>query len=101
MSQHAILGAVQPDYESSSPPRPLLYLFGRGEDRAFRDDWADTVQALIRHNRSEATLSDVPPCCKRAAPKAGGAPFVFGTYNAGHIWPSGGNAWLIAFFKQP
>ena len=98
---YAILGAVQPDYASDASPRPLMYLFGRGENREFQDDWASTVQALIRHNRSEQVLTDVPPCCKRAAPKAGGAPLVFGTYNAGHIWPDGGNEWLIRFFKQP
>jgi poly(3-hydroxybutyrate) depolymerase len=98
---YAILGAVQPQYVSEAEPRPLMYLFGRGEPREFQDDWASTVQALIRHNRSEQRLTDVPPCCKRAAPQPGGAPLVFGTYNAGHIWPAGGNDWLIAFFQQP
>lgn len=98
---YAILGAVQPGFAAETPPRPLLYLFGRGEPREYQDDWAGTVQALIRHNRAGPQLRDVPPCCKRAAPRAGGAPLVFGTYNAGHIWPAGGNDWLITFFRQP
>ena len=28
-------------------------------------------------------------------------PLVFGTYNAGHIWPGRGNEWLRLFFADP
>jgi len=98
---YAVIGAVQPDYASAASPRPLLYLFGRGEDRRFRDAWEGTVQALIRHQRSSGPLSDVLGCCKLQRPGEGGAPFVFGLYGAGHIWPHEGNAWLKAFFTDP
>jgi hypothetical protein len=36
-------------------------------------------------------------CCNLQQPAADGAPFVFGIYNAGHIWPSQGNEWLKEF----
>lgn len=98
---YAIIGAVQPDYASDAPPRPLLYLFGRGEDREYRDDWEGTIKALVGHQRSAGPLQDVLGCCKLQRAGEGGAPFVFGVYNAGHIWPSEGNAWLKAFFTDP
>jgi dienelactone hydrolase len=96
----AALGAVQPDYASDAPPRPLLYLFGRGEDREYQDDWAGTVEALVRHNRTQGPLRDFLSCCKLQSAGRDGAPLVFGTYNAGHIWPSEGNAWLKQFFQH-
>jgi len=40
----AAIGAVQPAYVNDAAPRPLLYLFGRGEDREYQDDWASTVE---------------------------------------------------------
>ena len=97
----AAIGAVQPEYAPGSEPRPLLYLFGRGEDREYQDDWAQTVEALARHNRTHGALSDFLSCCKLRSAGPGGAPLVFGTYNAGHIWPRDGNAWLIKFFQHP
>jgi len=97
----AAIGAVQPAYANDATPRPLLYLFGRGEDRLYQDDWAKTVEALRRHNRTRGPLADFLGCCKLLSPGPGGAPLVFGTYNAGHIWPAQGNAWLMEFFKRP
>lgn len=92
-----VIGSVMPEFKSDSPPRPVLYLFGRGEDQRFKDDWAGTVQALARHNRTDGPLAKFMSCCHMQSPAEGGAPFVFGTYGAGHIWPSQGNEWLKEF----
>jgi hypothetical protein len=97
-------GAAPPRYRlvvfaANGAPRPLLYLFGRGEDRRHQEAWRGTVAALVRHQRSAGPLVDALGCCKRQAPAEGGAAFVFGLYNAGHIWPRDGNRWLRAFFE--
>ena len=94
----AAIGALQPEYATDAPPKPFMYLFGRREDPKYQGDWAKTVEALSRHNLSEQRATDYLDCCKLLAPKAGGAPLVFGVYNAGHIWPAGGNQWLREFF---
>jgi poly(3-hydroxybutyrate) depolymerase len=91
------IGALQPEYASDAPPKPFMYLFGRREDPKYQGDWAKTVEALTRHNRSEDRAVDFAGCCKLLAPKPGGADLVFGLYNAGHIWPSDGNQWLMEF----
>lgn len=96
---HAVVGSVRPDLVIGAAPRPLLYLFGRGEPREYQDDWRQTVSALVRHQRGSGPLIDWQACCKRQAPAAGGAPLYFGLYNAGHIWPADGNAWLRAFIE--
>jgi poly(3-hydroxybutyrate) depolymerase len=92
------IGALQPEYTSDAPPKPFMYLFGRREDPKYQGDWAKTVEALSRHNLSGERAVDFADCCKLLAPKPGGATLVFGTYNAGHIWPSDGNQWLMTFF---
>lgn len=97
----AVIGSVHPEYRSSAPPKPLLYLFGRGEDPEFQDDWQQTVEVLLRHNRTRGKLHPFSACCKRRMGDEGGAPMVFGTYNAGHIWPSRGNEWVREFFADP
>lgn len=97
---HAVVGSVRPEFAIDAPPRPLLYLFGRGEPRRYQDDWRDTVAAMVRHQRGAGPLVDWQDCCKRQAPAPGGAPFYFGLYNAGHIWPAQGNAWLRAFIED-
>ena len=96
-----VIGSVNPDFLSDAPPKPVLYLFGRGEGRQYKDDWAGTVEALARHNRSKGPLAKFMECCQRQAPGPGGAAFVFGLYGAGHIWPSQGNQWLKAFSQHP
>ena len=96
-----VIGSVQPDYLSDAPPRPLMYLFGRGEDPRHKQDWAKTVEALARHSRTTGPLAKYLDCCQRQSPAPGGAPFVFGIYNAGHIWPAQGNQWLREFTQQP
>jgi poly(3-hydroxybutyrate) depolymerase len=99
---YAVIGSVLPEYRSAAPARPLLYLFGRGEDPQYQDAWRQTVEALVRHNRTRGPLRPFGGCCQRQmAGEEGGAPLVFGTYNAGHIWPNRGNEWLRAFFADP
>lgn len=95
-----VIGSVYPDFVSDEPPKPVLYLFGLGEGREHQKAWAGTVAALVRHNRTAGTLSKFMDCCNLQQPALGGAPFVFGTYNAGHIWPSQGNEWLKAFTQH-
>lgn len=95
-----VIGSVQPNFASEAAPKPVLYLFGRGEDPRHKEDWAGTVQALARHNRTKGPLTKFMGCCQRQSPAEGGAAFVFGTYGAGHIWPSQGNEWLMAFTRQ-
>jgi polyhydroxybutyrate depolymerase len=97
---HAVIGSVRPEFSSDQAPRPLMYLFGRGEPRRYQDDWQQTILKLSSHQRGGGGLVDAYGCCKRQAPAPGGANFVFGTYNAGHIWPAGGNVWLRAFFEE-
>lgn len=96
-----VIGSVHPAFESDAPPKPVLYLFGRGEGRKYKDDWADTVRALTRHNRTQGPLVEFMGCCNLQSPGPGGAAFVFGLYNAGHIWPSDGNEWLMEFSQHP
>ena len=95
-----VIGSVHPGFRSDSPPKPVMYLFGRGEDRRYKDDWANTVQALARHNRTQGPLVKFMGCCNLQSPGPGGAPFVFGIYNAGHIWPADGNQWLKEFTQH-
>lgn len=95
----AAIGALQPEYATDAPPKPFIYLFGRREDPEYQGDWAKTVEALARHNRSGDRPTDFSSCCKLLAPKPGGARLVFGLYNAGHIWPRDGNQWLLQFFN--
>lgn len=97
---HAVIGSVRPDFSSESAPRPLMYLFGRGEPRRYQDDWQQTILKLSAHQRGSGGLIDAYGCCKRQNPGPDGAVFVFGTYNAGHIWPAGGNTWIRAFFEE-
>lgn len=92
-----IIGSVRPDFATDAPPRPVLYLFGRGEGQQYKDDWTRTVGALVRHNRTRGPLVEFMGCCHLQSPGPGGAPLVFGLYNAGHIWPFQGNEWLVEF----
>lgn len=96
----AVIGSVRPDLAGASTPRPLMYLWGRNESREFHDQWTATVEAAARLNRIRGALSDYSDCCKYGTPDPGGAPFVFGLYNAGHVWPYRGNQWLRTFFTQ-
>lgn len=95
-----VIGSVHPRFVSDAAPKPVLYLFGRGEGRESKDDWAKTVEALTRHNRTQGPLVKFMACCNLQSPGPGGAAFVFGLYNAGHIWPADGNQWLMEFSQH-
>ena len=97
---YTVIGSVHPRFATDAPPRPVLYLFGRHEGRQYKDDWAKTVEALVRHNRTRGPLVEWMGCCHLQSPGPGGAPLVFGLYNAGHIWPHQGNEWLKAFIGR-
>ncbi len=96
----AVIGSVRPDLAGASTARPLMYLWGRNESREFSDDWAATVKAMARLNRTHGALLDYTDCCKYGTPDSRGAPFVFGLYNEGHVWPYRGSQWLRTFFTQ-
>ncbi len=96
----AVIGSVRPDFASEAPPRPVMYLFGSGEDPAHRDSWEGTVAALVRHNRTQGAATDYLSCCRLQEPGPGGAPLAIGVYRAGHVWPFRGNEWLRAFFEE-
>lgn len=96
----AAIGATRPNLAGESTPKPFMYLLGRSDNLVSRDDWAKTIEALTRHNRTRGPLADYLGCCKLHAPGEGGAPLVFGLYNAGHVWPFRGNDWLMAFFTH-
>jgi poly(3-hydroxybutyrate) depolymerase len=95
-----VVGAVRPDLAGATTPRPLMYLWGRGESREHRDAWAETIESMVRLNRTGGPLRDYARCCQLQLPQHQGAPVVFGLYNAGHVWPFRGNEWLKAFFGE-
>ncbi len=97
---YAVIGALQPDFRSDTPPKPFIYLFGRREGTRYQDQWVKTVKALARHNQASGEQTDYEDCCTLLYPKSGGAMMVYGLYNAGHIWPNRGNERLLRFFTQ-
>lgn len=97
---YTVIGSVHPRFVSEAPPKPVMYLFGRSEGREYKEDWAKTIEALTRHNRTQGPLVEFMSCCKLQSPGPGGAAFVFGLYNAGHIWPADGNQWLKEFSQH-
>jgi poly(3-hydroxybutyrate) depolymerase len=96
----AAIGAIQPRFATDAPPRPVLYLFGRNEPGNYAEDWKKTVQALGRYARAGGKGVDYLSCCKWLAPREDGVVMAYGSYNAGHIWPYDGNAWLRDFFER-
>ena len=75
----------------------MIYLFGRGEPREYREDWAKTVVVLARVNRTRGKPEPWGDDLQRLE---GAAPLVWGTYNAGHIWPYRGNEDIVRFFQE-
>jgi len=93
----APVGALGPYVADAPLPRPVIYLFGRGEPREYREDWAKTVVTLARVNRTRGEPGAWDDELQRLD---GEAPLVWGTYNAGHVWPYGGNEVIVRFFKE-
>ncbi len=97
---YAVIGALHPDFESDTAPKPIIFLFGREEGPQYQDQWVKTVQALARHSMANGEQSAYEDCCTLLYPKPGGATMVYGLYNSGHIWPYRGNESLMRFFTQ-
>ncbi|MCZ6560803.1 MAG: alpha/beta hydrolase-fold protein [Gammaproteobacteria bacterium] len=97
---YSVIGALQPDFQSNSPAKPFIFLFGRDEGSQYQEQWVNTVKALARHNRASGEQIEYEDCCTLLYPKAEGATMVYGLYSAGHIWPYSGNQRLMRFFKQ-
>ena len=97
---YAVIGALQPDFQSDAAPKPFILLFGREEGPQFQEQWVNTVKAMARHSQASGEESDYEDCCTLLYPKPGGAAMVYGLYNAGHIWPYRGNESLMRFFTQ-
>jgi predicted esterase len=97
---YSVIGALQPNFQSDSPAKPFIFLFGRDEGTQFQEQWVNTVKALARHNLASGEQSPYEDCCTLLHPKPEGATMVYGLYNAGHIWPYSGNERLMRFFKQ-
>ena len=49
---YAVIGALHPDFQSDTAPKPFIYLFGRQEGTQYQDQWVKTGKALARHNQA-------------------------------------------------
>lgn len=96
----APVGAVAEYIASASVPRPVIYLFGRGEDPDLQVPWAETVVALARLNRATGERRELGDGLVELSPGDDGARLVYGAYREGHTWPDKGNAWIRAFLQE-
>ena len=96
----APIGALGEYVADAATPRPVLYLFGRGEPREHTEAWQATVVALARLNRATGEKREWEPGLTEFLPGAGGASTVYGLYGAGHVWPSRGNDAIVRFFRE-
>ena len=96
----APVGAVAEYIRDATVPRPVIYLFGRGEDADLQLPWAETVVALARLNRASGERRELGDGLVELLPGEGGARLVYGAYREGHVWPSKGNAWIRGFLEQ-
>ena len=96
----APIGALGEYVADGTIPRPVLYLFGRGEPQEYTEAWQGTVVALARLNRATGEKREWGPGLTEFVAGAGGAPTIYGLYGAGHVWPSQGNEFVIRFFRE-
>lgn len=96
----APVGALGEYAAQARTPRPVLYLFGRGEPREYTEAWRQTVVALARLNRATGEKREWAPGLTEFVPGPGGAPTIYGLYGAGHVWPSAGNEAIVRFFRE-
>lgn len=97
---YAPVGALAEYVSEATTPRPVLYLFGRGEPREYTEAWQQTVVALARLNRATGEKREWQPGLTEFRPGPGGASTVYGLYGAGHVWPSQGNEAIVRFFRE-
>jgi polyhydroxybutyrate depolymerase len=96
----APVGALAEYVSAATTPRPVLYLFGRGEPREYTEAWQQTVVAVARLNRATGEKREWAPGLTEFLPGPGGASTVYGLYGAGHVWPSQGNDAIVRFFRE-
>ena len=96
----APIGALGEYVADGTTPRPVLYLFGRGEPVEYTEAWQGTVVAIARLNRATGEKREWAPGLTEFVAGPGGAPTVYGLYAAGHIWPSQGNEQVIRFLRE-
>jgi predicted esterase len=96
----APVGALAEYVANAATPRPVIYLFGRGEPREYTEAWRQTVVALARLNRATGDKREWQPGLTEFIPGPGGASTVYGLYGAGHIWPARGNEAIVRFFRE-
>jgi polyhydroxybutyrate depolymerase len=97
---YAPVGALGEYVSEAATPRPVIYLFGRGEPREYTESWQQTVVALARLNRATGEKREWQPGLTEFRPGPGGASTVYGLYGAGHVWPSRGNEAIVRFFRE-
>jgi poly(3-hydroxybutyrate) depolymerase len=96
----APVGAIAEYVADAATPRPVLYLFGRGEPREYTEAWQQTVVALARLNRATGEKREWRPGLTEFVAGPGGAPTIYGLYAAGHVWPDRGNEAIVEFFRE-
>lgn len=93
------VGALDASASGATQPRPVMYLFGRGEPREYERMWAETVVAVARLNRADGRKREWAPGFTEYLAGEGGAQTIVSLYSAGHIWPYAGNEKIIRFLK--
>ncbi len=94
------VGALSTEMPGATLPRPVMYLFGKGEPREYERAWAETVVALARLNLADGRRREWAPGFTEYMAGEGGAPTVVSLYEAGHIWPYNGNAHIVRFLEE-
>jgi poly(3-hydroxybutyrate) depolymerase len=94
------VGALDASVSGATQPRPVMYLFGRGEPREYERTWAETVVAIARLNKADGRKRDWAPGFTEYMAGEGGATTIVSLYDAGHIWPYSGNEQIIRFLKE-
>lgn len=94
------VGALDSAISGATQPRPVMYLFGRGEPREYERMWAETVVAIARLNKADGRKREWAPGFTEYLAGEGGAPTIVSLYDAGHIWPFAGNEQIIRFLKE-
>jgi poly(3-hydroxybutyrate) depolymerase len=94
------VGALDPSVSGATQPRPVMYLFGRGEPREYERPWAETVVAIANLNRADGRKREWAPGFTEYLAGERGASTIVSLYDAGHIWPYAGNEKIIRFLQE-
>ena len=108
----APVGSYNPARESlpDSKPRPVLYIFGKGDHVFDRDpDCPDgsldcarkTLQWLIEFNRcSNKPVRWYYPGFRKYPPEPAGKAIIWNLHKGGHSWPGHATKTIVRFFKE-